>query len=146
VYAGRVSRDAEHLQILSIFHHVLALLVGLLSLLPSLHLVFGIVMISGEITDGEPIGELVGWFVAVLAGLAMLAGMTFAVCLVIAGRSLMRRRRYTFCLIVAGLSCVLMPFGTVLGVFTILVLVRPSVRELFEDGFVGPTRTPKPEI
>jgi len=25
-----------------------------------------------------------------------------------------------------------MPFGTVLGVFTIVVLVRPSVKQLFE--------------
>ncbi|HVS63955.1 MAG TPA: hypothetical protein VMT85_10695 [Thermoanaerobaculia bacterium] len=141
-----MSRDAEHLQILSIFHHVAAVLVGLLSLLPSFHLAFGIMMISGELTEGEPIGEVIGWFLAVLAGLAMMAGLTFAVCLVVAGRALMQRRRYTFCLVVAGLSCILVPFGTVLGVFSIVVLVRPSVRELFEEGFVGPKRTPKPEI
>jgi hypothetical protein len=33
---------------------------------------------------------------------------------------------------VAALCCAFFPFGTVLGVFTILVLVRPSVKALFE--------------
>jgi hypothetical protein len=50
----------------------------------------------------------------------------------VAGRSLARRKRYLFCLIVAGTMCVMCnPLGTVLGVFTIVVLLRPSVKELF---------------
>ena len=31
----------------------------------------------------------------------------------------------------AGLECILMPFGTVLGVFTLIVLMRDSVKALF---------------
>jgi hypothetical protein len=73
----------------------------------------------------------------------MVAGVSFAVCLVQAGRALMQRRRYTFCLVIGGLSCILMPFGTVLGVFTILVLVRPSVRELFGASLAEPARPAK---
>jgi len=33
--------------------------------------------------------------------------------------------------VMAGIECLFMPFGTVLGVFTILVLVRESVKPLF---------------
>jgi hypothetical protein len=44
---------------------------------------------------------------------------------------LKNRRRYIFCLVVAGFECFFAPFGTVLGVFTILVLSRPSVKALF---------------
>ena len=63
------------------------------------------------------------------------AAWSFAVVLLFAARYLQEHRRYMFCLIVAGLECVFMPFGTVLGVFTIIVLLRPSVRQLFgEDG------------
>ena len=51
--------------------------------------------------------------------------------MVLAGRYLARRERYTFCLVVAGVECMFMPFGTVLGVFTIIVLSRPSVKDLF---------------
>ena len=34
---------------------------------------------------------------------------------------------------VAGLNCLHMPLGTLLGVFTFIVLARPSVQALFEQ-------------
>ena len=49
----------------------------------------------------------------------------------LAGRSLARHRRYTFCLVVAAILCLFVPFGTLLGVFTIIVLVRSTVRARF---------------
>jgi hypothetical protein len=45
---------------------------------------------------------------------------------------LTRRRRYTFCLVIAGLLCLWMPFGTILGVFTLVTLTKPPVRAQFE--------------
>ena len=47
------------------------------------------------------------------------------------GRGLAQRKRYMFCLVVACVECLFMPFGTVLGVFTIIVLSRDSVKALF---------------
>ena len=44
---------------------------------------------------------------------------------------LQQRRRPTLCLVVAGLECMMFPFGSVLGVFTIIILLRPCVRQLF---------------
>ena len=35
--------------------------------------------------------------------------------------------------VVAGIECIFMPFGTVLGVLTLLVLMRPSVKALFDE-------------
>ena len=37
---------------------------------------------------------------------------------------------YLYCLVVAAVECMLVPFGTVLGVLTIIVLNRPSVKAL----------------
>jgi len=37
-----------------------------------------------------------------------------------------------FSLVVAGINCFYMPLGTALGIFTIVVLVRDSVRDLYE--------------
>jgi hypothetical protein len=54
-----------------------------------------------------------------------------------AGRRLGQRRSYTFCFIVACILCLFMPLGTVLGVFTILLLVQPRVKATFDD------RTPR---
>ena len=61
-------------------------------------------------------------------------GLTFAIFLAVAGRRLTQRTSYTFCLVMAGCECLLMPLGTALGIFTIIVLMRPSVKELFNVG------------
>ena len=45
-----------------------------------------------------------------------------------------QRRHRTFSLLVAGLNCLHVPVGTVLGVFTFVVLLRPSVREAYDAG------------
>jgi len=66
-----------------------------------------------------------------MATVAITLGWTLAVFIIIAGRCLAKRKHYMFCLVIAAISCIFMPFGTVLGVFTIIVLMRPSVKELF---------------
>ena len=79
-------------------------------------------------------GTFFGVLFVVLPAIIILCGWTLAVLLFIAGRCLARRKRHLFCLVIAGISCLFMPFGTVLGVFTIVVLSRPSVKALFETG------------
>lgn len=53
--------------------------------------------------------------------------------MIAAGRKLKRRTSRTFCLVVAGLECILMPFGTVLGVFTLIVLSKEPAKQLFAE-------------
>ncbi len=49
-----------------------------------------------------------------------------------AGRCLRARKNYTFLLVMAALNgTFIMPLGTLLGVFTFVVLMRPSVKALF---------------
>ena len=50
----------------------------------------------------------------------------------ISGFCLHARKHRTFSLIVGGVNFLHLPLGTVLGVFTIIVLIRDSVRELYE--------------
>ena len=127
------NQDLEHLKLLSIFHYVVAALAALFACIPLLHLVFGIAMVTGweGIGNSDPMTGLMGWFFIAFASVFILGGWTFAVCLFLAGRYLSQQRRYLFCLVMAGLACMFMPFGTVLGVFTIIVLLRDSVKELF---------------
>jgi hypothetical protein len=49
----------------------------------------------------------------------------------IAGRCLSRRKCYSFALVIACIECLFIPFGTILGVFTIVALSRASVKGLF---------------
>jgi hypothetical protein len=98
-------------------------------------------MVSGweGFADIDPMAGFMGWFFIAFSSAFILTGWAFALCLFLAGRYLSQRRRYTFCLVMAGLACMFMPFGTVLGVFTIIVLLRDSVKELF--GVAGPSAT-----
>jgi hypothetical protein len=129
-----MSSDTDQLNLLSVFHYVVGGLAGLFACIPFIHFFLGLAMLSGWVAADDSdaaVLAVAGGFMMVLAGLFIVGGWTFAVCLIIAGRSLAGRRRYTFCLVMAAIACAFMPFGTVLGVFTIIVLMRPGVKELF---------------
>jgi hypothetical protein len=128
--------DEDHLRLLSIFHYVVAGMHGVCAMFPVLHLAFGAVMVFAPEKLSSPDGEtpplLVGWFFMLVAAIIITLGVTLAACIAVAGRFLSQRRRYLFCLITACVMAALsMPFGTVLGVFTIIVLMRPSVKAAF---------------
>jgi len=126
-----MNQDSEHLKLLAIFHYVVAGLMALFACIPFIHFFMGLALATGTFPDTDPEAQPIGIFIMVFAGLFILAGWTLAVLIAYAGRSLQARRRYTYCLVMAGVECIFMPFGTVLGVFTIIVLMRDSVKEMF---------------
>lgn len=140
-----ISEDREQLKLLSIFHYVVGGFTMLFSLFPVIHLVVGIGIITGEVpidastTDGtkgpdekfRALFGMVGWFFTIFAGGMVVTGISIGICTLVAAGRLKRRERWTFCAAIAGINCVIFPFGTVLGVFTLLVLMRPSVKAAF---------------
>ena len=128
------TEDQQHLDILSIFHYVVGGLLYVFGLFPTLHLIMGLVFAIGGFTQGDEDALIMGFMgmIFVLFSLAFIfSAWTLATLVIFAGRNLARRTRYKFCLIMGGVVCIFMPFGTVLGVFTIIVLSRPSVKQLF---------------
>src|SRR5919197_1127642 len=131
-----MDQDQEHLKMLAIFHYVVAGLGALCSFFPLLYTIIGVIFIfaarHGTAKPGEDLPpEFLGWIFAVLGSLLFLMGIAMAICILVAGRSLELRKRYSFALVMACIECVFIPFGTILGVFTIIVLSRESVRGLF---------------
>jgi hypothetical protein len=131
-----MNRDEEHLQLLAIFHYVVAGVAALFSFLPLLYTTVGAIFIfaarHGMAKPGEDLPpEFLGWIFAVLGALLFLIGIAMAICILIAGRSLALRKRYSFAFVMACIECLFIPFGTILGVFTIVVLSRESVKALF---------------
>lgn len=134
------TNDVERqLDLLGLFHYILAGITGVFALFPVLHLAVGLWMVGGGLTEQaakpgqapmDP--QLFGWLFVAIASMLIAFGLALATLLGIAGRRLKQRRSHTFCLVVAGLACLNMPLGTVLGVFTLVVLTRPGVRETFE--------------
>ncbi|WP_115050366.1 hypothetical protein [Xanthomonas arboricola] len=136
--AAASADDLQHLHLLSIAHYVLAAITAVFSLFPLIHLFMGIAIVTGHLpmttadTDVPSIDpRLFGWFFVVFAGAFIGCGLTLAAFMAYAGRCIAQRRRHLLCLIVAGISCSFMPFGTVVGVFALVVLLRPQVKALF---------------
>jgi len=129
-----MTQDEDYLRLLSIFHYVVAGFAALFACFPIIHLVIGIVFIVAphKLDDkGEPPPAWFGWLFVIIASILITVGWIFAGFVFATARFLARRRRYMFCLVMAGIECLFMPFGTVLGIFTIVVLMRDSVKQLF---------------
>jgi len=131
-----MNRDEEHLQLLAIFHYVVASLAALFSFFPLLYTTIGAIFIfaarHGTAKPGEDLPpEFLGWIFAALGLLLFLTGIAMAICILFAGRFLALRKRYSFALVMSCIECLFIPFGTILGVFTIVVLSRESVKALF---------------
>ena len=126
--------NLEHLRLLSIFHYVLGGLTGLFSLIPIMHVSIGIAMVSGAFgsSSGPPPPPFMGWFFIAIGGTVILLGETLAICTILAGRYISTRQAWMFCIVVAAINCLHMPLGTALGVFSIVVLIRPEIKQLFE--------------
>lgn len=133
--ADRTAQDLLHLRLLSIFHFIVAGFAFLFASVFLVHIGLGFAFLSPEAlgTQGDPPPEFVAWMLMFFGGLGVLLGWTYAALMVVAGRSLAARRRHTLCLVMAGVSCAFMPFGTVLGVLSLIVLSRASVAQLFAD-------------
>jgi hypothetical protein len=131
--------DREHLRLLAIFHFVVAALsvlgIGFLLLHYTLmSSVFDNPQIWQKQPNPPPFSPkeffaIFKWFY-VFGGVALLLAVVGNV---LSGIFLMARKYRVFSLVVAALDCLQIPFGTVLGVFTIVVLVRESVIELYKS-------------
>jgi hypothetical protein len=131
-----MNQDREHLRLLAIFHYVVAALAALFSFFPLLYTTVGAIFIfaarHGTAKPGEELPpEFLGWIFAVVGLLLFFLGIAMAICILLGGTCLSHNKHYTFALVIACIECLFIPFGTILGVFTIVVLSRQSVRELF---------------
>ncbi len=128
------TRYPDYLRLLSIFHYVVAGLAGLAALLPVLYMAVGLAILAkASEPSGDPVGRVFALvFITVAAGL-LLGALTLAVSIGLAGRWLAGHSHYNFCLVMAAVECVFMPFGTVLGVLTLIALLQPPVKVLFGE-------------
>ncbi len=138
--------DAEHLKLLAIFHFIFAGLalagIGFLFLHYAL---MSTVMNNPEMwknqKGGPPPAEffaLFKWFY-VIFGIVLVTG---GIANLLSGFFMRRRIHRVFSLVVSAFNCFQFPFGTALGVFTFVVLLRDSVRETYETTYVSPFTIP----
>jgi hypothetical protein len=129
--------DEEQLRLLSLGYLISAVISGLFSLLGLLYAVLGVIMgsmLSSSVIENasEAPPVFVGWIFAAFGGLFFLIAASLAVAKYLTASYLKKHKSRTFCLVVAGISCLSIPYGTLLGISTFVVMNRPSVSRLFE--------------
>ncbi len=128
----QAQQDGQHLDLLVILWYV-NMVFGLIpGIIGTVYLAMGSIFVwapvkgSGSQEMMIPFALLGGIGTFLLLVSAVLMGLSF-----FTARSIRNRRNRTFVTVVAGLNCLHMPLGTALGVFTLMVTQRPSVKALF---------------
>jgi MFS family permease len=131
-----MNQDDEHLKLLAIFHYIVGAIGALFACFPLLYVGMVVLFVASPhfMTEGQkgpPPPAAIGYvFIAIGAFFALL-GWSAAIATVISGRYITKRRKRLFSVVMAAILCMFMPFGTVLGVFTIIVLTKESVQRLY---------------
>ncbi|HEV7404765.1 MAG TPA: hypothetical protein VGO11_17620 [Chthoniobacteraceae bacterium] len=130
--------DSEHLKLLAVFHFVCAGLALLGILFIVLHyMMFQAVfsnpkMWQDQKVDPPPVKEIFAvlkWFYLAFGAWCLVSGILN----VMSAIRIRARKSRTFSMIVAGVNCLHIPLGTALGIFTIIILNRETVRELYDS-------------
>lgn len=131
------NKEVEHLRLLSLFHYILGGLGFLFACFPLIHVFLGVMMLVAPETmtnnNDAPPPAFVGYLFTGLGLLFVLFGWATAACTIFSGRKIAQRKHRLFSIIVAAVLCFFMPFGTILGVFTLIILTKDSVRRLYGE-------------
>jgi hypothetical protein len=139
-----MNKDLEHLKMLSIGFYIYSAITAIFACLPFIHLFMGIAMISGAFDgDKNPPPAFVGWLFVGIGGIFIILGWATAICTFFAGKYIKQQTHYIFCFVMVAINCMFAPLGTILGVFAIIVLLRDSVKELFNGQSVQSNYQPQ---
>lgn len=134
------AKDEEQIRLLAVFHYVVAAVGALFACFPLIHVAMGIMLMTHPHAfsggKGPPPPAFFGLLFVIMGSVFILLGWSMAACTFISGRFLAQRKNRMFSFVVAAILCAFMPFGTILGIFTIIVLSKDSVKRLYDD----PTR------
>jgi hypothetical protein len=140
--------DDEHLKLLSLGYMVSAAGTLITSIFSLLYVVAGMIVVGvlsrhPEVTTnmGAQAPALIGWIIEGVGIGLFFVTLALAAAKFRAAICIKRRKSRTFCMVMAGISCIAIPYGTILGVLTFMVFSRPSVMRQFQSG-VAPVSIP----
>jgi hypothetical protein len=144
---GGTSEDEQHLNALSVCHFIYAGLVAVATLGVGAVLLVTMLAAAGAATHGKggPEAAAALGIVDIFIGIVVVLLLAKTALIAYSGACIRKRRHRTLSVIMACLSCVNIPLGTALGVFTLVVLSRPSVKAMYEyaERFGAPANAPR---
>jgi hypothetical protein len=128
--------DADHLTLLAVFHFVIAGFALLVMVFLPLHYLFMHAILTNQLFaengNQKPPPPVFFTIFKLVYVVIEVWCLVLLVLNLLSGWFIRGRKHRTFSLVVAAIDCLNAPIGTMLGIFTIIVLVRPSVRGMFE--------------
>lgn len=101
-----------------------------------IYLAIGVVSFSNpDIFKNDPSAppaELFGWLFVGMGAFIILLTIAFGLLALFCAINLKRRRRRTFCQVASAIACLNIPFGTALGVLTLITISKPDIHQQFE--------------
>lgn len=129
--------DEEHLRLLSIGYYISGGLSIAFSFVGLLYMAIGIFLFtvnsSSSAAAGGPPPQFIGSIMGILGLSIFVFLITMGVLKFISGSHLKKRKGRILSMVVAGVNCLEFPYGTLLSVFTFMVLSRSSVKKLFKE-------------
>lgn len=128
------AKDESDLNTLSVLHYVWSALLGCsaFGIVGYFVVVAAFVVNAPSSPHGRPADQ------EMVAGIMMVIGVVMGVLMIplfvlhlMAAAALKKRTRYMLAMVMSGFTCLSVPLGTGLGIWTIMVLQRPSVKALF---------------
>ncbi len=127
--------NSQTLDLISIFHYVLAAMMYLKGAIAFVLMGIGSIAVMGVLADQPndmvPALIVLGLIFFMAPMMFLTVSWTAATLVLFAGRRITKRTNLNYCQIVAGLECLCVPFGTALGIFTLINLTKPDVKESF---------------
>ena len=139
----------DRLKLLAIFYYVMAAMAALISCAAILWGWLGYMMMfhpeqMGGTGQGQAPPAFMGMIFVAAGIVSFEMGWGFAVCESLVGRFLRARKNRMFCLVIACLNFMNAPLGTILGVFTIVILMQPEVKAQFDQPPAPPATISEP--
>lgn len=130
--------DGEHLDLLGLFHYITGGLCVAFSGIfvfqyTVMRFIFSLPEFQQQMAAEAAHAEAFFGFFMALLGFLLVVSIAYGVLLIVSGRFLRARRHRLFSFLVAIPILIMIPWGTMLGVFTMVVLERASVRALYRE-------------
>ncbi len=123
----------NNLETLAVLHYVIGGFKILSSLFVLIYVLMGAGMIAGGIYDSDESMQMVGGIFLILGLFGFVMVVSLGIMSILAGKFLSQKKHRMFCLVISILECFNTPFGTVLGIFTIIEIEKAEVKRLFDN-------------
>ena len=132
--------DHEHLRLLEVFHYISGGLTILFSSLFIFHLVFmsyfmmnpDLFPSKAEVTGDFHPEQFLSFFLFIF-GFLVILGIAFGIAQILSGRFMKKRKNRLFSVIVSIPNVLFIPYGTILAIFTLVVLDKKTIKQIYDS-------------